>query len=132
MEIKLVISLKNGKSYPKTIEGNILMEQKVGSKIDGNMIGFPNSEFLITGGSDSSGFPMRKDIQGTVRKKILSGKCVGIKKIEKDGIKRKTVVGRKINEKTAQVNLQLLKGDIEESLKASVPTKEENSVEEKK
>ena len=42
---------------------------KIGDIIKGGLIGFPNYEFQITGGSDTSGFPMRKDVHGPVKKK---------------------------------------------------------------
>ncbi|MEJ2250316.1 MAG: S6e family ribosomal protein [Candidatus Lokiarchaeota archaeon] len=51
---------------------------KIGDTIKGGLVGFPNYEFLITGGSDASGFPMRKDVHGPVKKKILvSRKSIG-------------------------------------------------------
>ena len=42
---------------------------KIGDVIKGGLIGFPNYEFQITGGSDSSGFPMRKDVHGPAKKR---------------------------------------------------------------
>ena len=47
---------------------------KIGDVIKGGFIGFPNYEFQITGGSDTSGFPIRKDVHGPVKKKILVSK----------------------------------------------------------
>ena len=71
--------------------------QKIGSTIKGGLIGFPNYEFKITGGSDSSGFPMRKDVQGPVKKKILVKKRgIGYKPKRKGQKRRKTVRGNEI------------------------------------
>ncbi|MFX1259371.1 MAG: S6e family ribosomal protein, partial [Promethearchaeota archaeon] len=47
---------------------------KIGDIVKGGLLGFPNYEFQITGGSDSSGFPMRKDVHGPVKKKVLVSK----------------------------------------------------------
>ncbi len=125
MKMKLCIGLKNGKSYSRTVEGNSLINKRIGEKIDGNLIGFPGAEFEITGGSDSAGFPMRKDVPGASRKKILSGKGIGVQKVNRKGmLVRKTVAGRRVNEKTAQVNLMVVKGDIEKQLKPAEPKEE--------
>lgn len=137
-EISVVIGLKNGKSYAKKVDSASFLNKKIGDKIDGKLMDLPNSEFEIVGGSDNSGFPMRKDIVGNTRKKVLAGKSIGIKKVKKKGqLVRKTVAGRRIGEKTAQVNLKLIKGDIEKLLKpAEAKTgegpKEEVKTEEKK
>ncbi|MFW9930006.1 MAG: S6e family ribosomal protein [Candidatus Thorarchaeota archaeon] len=53
---------------------------KIGDSITGGLLGFPNYEFEITGGSDASGFPMRKGVHGPVKKKILvSKRAIGYK-----------------------------------------------------
>ncbi len=130
MEIKAVIGLKNGKSYVKTIDNSVLMGKKIGEKIDGKLLDLPNSEFEIRGGADNAGFPMRQDISGDGRKKIRTGKSIGVKKIDKKDIIRKTVAGRRIGEKTAEVNLKIIKGDVEKLLKPEEAPKEEVKKEE--
>ena len=47
-------------------EGNNPREvaEKIMEKIDGNTLGLSGYELQITGGSDKSGFPMRRDIEG--------------------------------------------------------------------
>jgi len=85
------------------------MGLKIGDKVKGEVLDFAGYEFDITGGSDSCGFPMRKDVSGTLRKKILSVKTLGLK-IKDHGIrKRKTVAGNTIYDKTAQINLKIVK-----------------------
>ncbi|MBU0929833.1 MAG: 30S ribosomal protein S6e [Nanoarchaeota archaeon] len=132
MEIKSVICLKNGKSYPKLIDNTNLINKKLGDKLEGSLIGLSGLELEITGGSDNSGFPMRADIPSASRKRILtSTKSVGIK-IKQKGCKiRKSVCGGIISNDTAQVNFKVIKGDAEKHFKTE-EKKEEAKEEVKK
>jgi small subunit ribosomal protein S6e len=103
-----------GKSLSKLItvdEKKFRFEgMKIGDIIKGGLIGFPNYEFEITGGSDSSGFPMRKDVHGPVKKKILVGKRgIGYKPKKKGERKRKTIRGNEITYDTTMINLKVVK-----------------------
>ena len=83
---------------------------KIGETIKGGLIGFPNYEFVITGGSDSSGFPMRKDVHGPVKKKILvSKRGIGYKPLRKGTKKRKTVRGNEVTYDMTLINLLVTK-----------------------
>ena len=88
---------------------------KIGDNINGGLIGFPNYEFEIMGGSDSSGFPMRKDVHGPVKKKILvSKRGIGYKPRRKGEKKRKTVRGNEVTFDMTLINLKVVKyGDDE-------------------
>ena len=120
-----MIGLKNGKCYAKAIDNSSLLGKKVSDKIDGALIGLKGIELEITGGSDTTGFPMRADIPSTSRKRILTNKkSVGIN-IKDHGSKiRKTVRGGIIAEDIMQVNFKVIKGDAEKML-APEQTKEE-------
>ena len=83
---------------------------KIGDTIKGGVIGFPNYEFEITGGSDSSGFPMRKDVHGPVKKRILvSKRGIGYKPKRKGEKKRRTVRGNEVTHDMTLINLQVVK-----------------------
>ena len=83
---------------------------KIGDTIKGGLIGFPNYEFEITGGSDASGFPMRKDVHGPVKKRILvSKRGIGYKPRRKGEKRRKTVRGNEITFDMTLINLKILK-----------------------
>ena len=83
---------------------------KVGDIIKGGLIGFPNYEFKITGGSDSSGFPMRKDVHGPVKKQILvSKKGIGYKPERRGQKRRKTVRGNEVTHDMTLINLMVVK-----------------------
>ncbi len=108
-EIKCVISdAKNGRSYQKAVDDTPFIGKKIGEKISGSYIGLTGYELQITGGSDKSGFPMRQEIEGIGRKKILLKKGNVGARIKKKGlILRKTIVGNTIGANTAQINLKI-------------------------
>ncbi|MBD3194295.1 MAG: 30S ribosomal protein S6e [Candidatus Lokiarchaeota archaeon] len=82
----------------------------IGDTVKGGLFGFPNYEFRITGGSDASGFPMRRDVQGPVKKRILvSKKGVGYKPKRKGQKRRKMVRGNEITSDMTLINLEVLK-----------------------
>lgn len=112
-EIKIVLSNpKTGKSYQHVLkddDAKKLFNHKIGDSVKGELIGFASYEFVITGGSDHAGFPMRRDVPGVMRKKILATGGVGIHTREKGKKVRKTVAGNTINDKTAQVNMKVTK-----------------------
>ncbi len=114
MEFKLNIGCpKTKKCIKKELKDTDckpMIGKKIGDVLKGEAIDFPGYEFKITGGSDSSGFPMRWDVDSTARKKILIASGVGIKKKKRKGIRlRKTVAGNFVHEKTAQINLKIMK-----------------------
>jgi small subunit ribosomal protein S6e len=113
MEFKINIGdPKTGKTVQKVAAdkaAEAFLKKKIGDKVSGDAIGFPGYEFEITGGSDYCGFPMRKDVRGSARKKILVVSGVGIRKNVKGRKIRKTVAGCTIYSKTAQINLKVLK-----------------------
>ncbi len=86
--------------------------------MNGDSIGFVDYEFVVTGGSDYCGFPMRKDVEGYARKRILSIQGVGVRKKGKGTRIKKTVCGNTIHPKIAQVNLKVQKEGKEQLVQA--------------
>lgn len=113
VSFKVVINdPKTKKSIQKQLSDDMsanMLGFKIGDKVNGNDIGFKGYEFQITGGSDTSGFPMRYDLEGTSRKKILSTRSTGLKQKRKGMLKRKNVRGNTISEKISQVNMKITK-----------------------
>lgn len=92
--VKVVIS------YPETgtaeqVEVSIesLLGKSIGDEIDGKIIGL-DGKARITGGSDRDGFPMRRSIPGTARKKTLL-----------ESKKRRSIRGREIGYDIEQINV---------------------------
>ncbi len=114
MELKLIISdTKTGKTYVKDIkEPNAggLKGLKIGQTFKGETVDMTGYEFKITGGADTSGFPMRRDVKGTVKKKIPIIKGVGLRNNKRKGLKvLKTVAGNTVYDKTAELNVIIAK-----------------------
>ncbi|MBU0459593.1 MAG: 30S ribosomal protein S6e [Nanoarchaeota archaeon] len=116
-EYKLVIGLKNGKCVQKEVkspEADAFSKKSIGETVKGEDCGMPGYEFLITGGSDKCGFPMRKGVQFH-RKKVMIGQGVGFsgktrtKKTQKGLEKRRTVCGERVTSIIRQVNLKATK-----------------------
>jgi small subunit ribosomal protein S6e len=139
-EFKLVISdPKTGKSVQKEAKDEVcrkLFGLKIGDALKGEILDLAGYEFVITGGSDYAGFPMRSDVSGQGRKKITAVKGVGIlNKLRLPNPKKKgwrtmqgmrlkkTVAGNTIHAKTAQVNLKITKAG-KETLFVEKPAEE--------
>ena len=112
-EFKVVISNpKSGLSAQRDAKedaARALIGLKIGEKVSGDSIGLPGFEFQLTGGSDYCGFPMRKDIPGVGRKRILAVSGVGFRKAGAGIRQRKSVCGNTVHERIAQVNLKVVK-----------------------
>ena len=117
LDFRVVIGNTDGKTEQFECKGDAaeyLMRKHIGEAISGDNFGYPGYEFVITGGSDKAGFPMRKGIQ-TDRKRILATKGVGIsgktrRKTKQKGLfRRKTVAGERITINTRQINMKVTK-----------------------
>ena len=110
-DFRAVISdSKDGKSYQVPVSGhhaNSLIGKKIGDIVDGIFVGLPGYKLQITGGSDKDGFPMRKDLPGPRRKKLLVSKGIGFNS-KKGGLRRrKNVRGNAISPDTLQINMKV-------------------------
>jgi len=121
MSFRIVISEpKSRKAWQIEKEVPSLIGKKIGENFDGSSIGLSGFSLQITGGSDKEGFPMRPDLPGVSRKKVLLTKGVGFsgtKKIRKvkykvKGMKkRKYVRGNTISDAIMQVNCKVVQGE---------------------
>ncbi len=114
--MKIVVSEKSGKSYSLEIDKEkevFIYGKKIGDEIAGDDLGLAGYKLKITGGSDIAGFPMRYDIDGNRKVKVLMKKGPGLrlkgkgksKKIHKGAKYKKTVRGNTIGEGIVAVNL---------------------------
>ena len=77
---------------------------KIGDTIDGSIVGMPGYVLKITGGTDRDGFPMRPDVHGGVKVRLLLSGPPGFRPRRKGERRRKTVRGNTITEDIVQVN----------------------------
>jgi len=98
-----------------------LFGKKLSQTIKGELIDKPGYEFLITGGSDNAGFPMRNDIESERRQKILLVDGVGNRQRSPGMRLRKTVAGNVVTATTAQLNLKVTKHGSKPLVEAAAP-----------
>lgn len=118
VELRVMISdTKTGKTYKKILpDANDFLNLKIKDKFSGDLVGLKGFELEITGGSDYAGFPMREDLAGASKRKLLVTKGFGARNIERKGqLGRKTVRGNTVSNETAQINAKILsgKGDLD-------------------
>jgi len=124
---KLVLSNPED-GIAKTIEldpkvFSLFVGKKIGDELDGSIIGMKGYKIKITGGTDRDGFPMRPDVSGSRRVRILLSRGVGFhprekppskkkkrrqRRIKKGLRRRKTVRGNVISDVIAQINAVLV------------------------
>lgn len=107
-EFKLTINdPKTGKSYQKTVDTAIFKNKKIGDTVEGDSLGLKGYVLEVTGGSDNSGFPMRKDLEGVAKKKALLTKGPGVHTNRAGSRLRKTIRGNTISLSTVQINMKV-------------------------
>jgi small subunit ribosomal protein S6e len=109
---KVVVSdPKSRKAYQKEADQGQsgLIGKKIGEKVSGNNLGLSGYELEITGGSDKEGFPMRRDVEGAVRKRILLAYPPGFHAKIQGQRKRKSVRGNTISPDISQINAKVVK-----------------------
>jgi small subunit ribosomal protein S6e len=106
--MKMIVSdKKTGKSYGSELQKDkeaLLMGKKIGDSVEGALFGAAGYTFKLTGGSDKSGFPMRRDISGSRNARILLTDGVGFHATRKGERKRKLVKGNTYSADIVQVN----------------------------
>jgi len=103
---KVTISDIKGKSISKELkdsDANPLLGLQLGNETDATIVGL-SGKLKLTGGSDKSGIPMRDDIHGAARKRVLLSKGVGLQAAETGQRIRKLMRGNTISEEIYQVN----------------------------
>ncbi len=86
---------------------NALAGKTVGEIVEGDVLGLPGYKLKITGGSDTSGFPIRPDVHGSGKKRVLIHGPPGFRPQRKGTAKRKTVRGRELSPDISQVNMRI-------------------------
>lgn len=111
VEFKAIIAdPKTGKTYQTVVSGhhaNSLIGKKIGDEFDGIFVSLPGYKLILTGGSDKDGFPMRRDIHGMKRRKVLLSDGIGFKAKRPGMRKRKTICGDIISPDIIQVNMKI-------------------------
>lgn len=101
----------DGTSYSFDVDGqdaNRFIGRSIGETVDGDALGLEGYELEITGGSDTSGRPMREDVRGRRTAEILLAGGIGFEPTVDGERKRVTVRGAEIGEETRQINARIV------------------------
>lgn len=111
MQVACVVNdVKTGKSYQKQVDNTSFSGRNIGDTLPGTALGLVGYELQITGGSDTAGFPLKKELEGGGRKKLLLKKGdTGIRDVRPGDVVRKTVRGHAMTDFVAQINLKISK-----------------------
>jgi len=96
-----IVEIEDARAVP-------LIGRKIGDVLDGAVVGLAGHKVLITGGTDISGFPMRPDIHGGIKTRVLLGRGIGYRAKGKGNRRRRTVRGNTITEDIAQINMKIV------------------------
>jgi len=135
MPFKVVIGEpKTRRAYQVERDVPSLIGMKIGDTFDGGSVGLSGFTLEITGGSDKEGFPMRAEVPGPGRKKMLLSGQPGFRPWRKGMRKRKYIRGNTISDSIMQVNCRIVsgEGDVATMLGIQPKVKEEAKPEEKK
>jgi small subunit ribosomal protein S6e len=101
---------EDGHTYQIDVDGqdaNRFIGRELGDEVDGGAVGLDGYTLELTGGSDTSGRPMRPDVRGVATKEIMSDGGVGFKPTTDGERKRITVRGREVSDDTRQINAKI-------------------------
>ena len=134
MDFRVVVSdPKTGRAYQVELKdpgAGRLLGKRIGDKLEGDILGMPGYSVLITGGSDREGFPMRADLPGSRRRKLLIAHGTGYHPSAVGRKKRKSIHGREISPDMGQINVKIVEAgskSVEELLGVKTETAEEKT-----
>ena len=93
-----VVELEEARAVP-------FIGRKIGETMDGAVVDLPAHKLQIKGGSDKDGVPMKPNVHGGVRRKIVLSKGVGFKGGKKGERRRKAVRGNIITDERLRTNI---------------------------
>ena len=96
-----VVELEEARAVP-------FIGRRLGETLDGAVVDLPAHKVQILGGSDKDGVPMRGNVHGGVRRRVVLSGGAGFKSERKGGRKRKTVRGNIITDEIAQINMKIV------------------------
>jgi len=125
-------SRRSSKTEVSPPASQVLIGHRIGDIIDGSIFNL-NAKFKITGGSDKSGVPLRADLQGSVKRRVVLSEGPGFRPMDGGARKRKLVRGSYISEDVYQVNAVMIEGQLpgqkaeEQGVQQAKPTEKDQA-----
>jgi small subunit ribosomal protein S6e len=107
MPVLIISDPVNGTSQRIELEDQQLrplIGTRIGQVIDGTIAGLQEHKIKLTGGTDKDGIPMRPDVHGSAKARIVLSGGVGFKPKKKGERKRKIVRGNTVSMETTFLN----------------------------
>jgi small subunit ribosomal protein S6e len=96
-----VVELEEARAAP-------FIGRKLGETLDGSAVDLPAHTVQILGGSDKDGVPMRGNVHGGVRRRVVLSGGAGFSPKKKGERRRKTVRGNIITDEIVQINMKIV------------------------
>ncbi|MGC9435513.1 MAG: 30S ribosomal protein S6e [Methanomicrobiales archaeon] len=111
VDFKVVLSdPRTGQSYRIEASGGTagaLMGKRIGEIVDGDPFGLKGYAIQITGATDRTGVPARRDLPGSGRRRLLLSQGVGFKPAHEGERRRKSIRGNEISSDMVQINAKV-------------------------
>ena len=111
MPVLIISDPETGKSQKVELEDNRmgpLVGRRIGEVIDGTVADLAGHKLLLTGGTDKDGIPMRPDVPGSAKSRIILSGGVGYKPKRKGERKRMIVRGNTVSIETTFLNFKIV------------------------
>jgi small subunit ribosomal protein S6e len=82
--------------------------KRIGETMAGSVVDMPATKIEILGGSDKDGIPMRPNVHGGVRRKVVLSEGVGFNPKRGGERKRVAVRGNIITDEIVQINMKIV------------------------
>jgi small subunit ribosomal protein S6e len=102
-----------------------IMGRRIGEVIDGTVADLAGHKIQLTGGTDKDGIPMRPDVHGGVKARVVLSGGVGYKPKKKGERKRVVVRGNTVSADTTFLNFKIVEKPKGRKKKAKEPEPEE-------
>jgi small subunit ribosomal protein S6e len=96
-----VVELEEARAAP-------FIGRRLGETLDGSAVDLPAHTVQILGGSDKDGVPMRGNVHGGVRRRVVLSGGAGFSPKNSGERKRKTVRGNIITDEIVQINMKIV------------------------
>lgn len=111
VDFKIVLSdPKTGKSYKIDATSGMasaLVGKRFGEEIPGDALGLSGYAITLTGGSDRTGIPARRDLPGMMRRRLLLSEGTGFNPVSRGQRRRKSIRGNEITADFVQINAKI-------------------------
>jgi small subunit ribosomal protein S6e len=85
-----------------------LVGRRIGEIIEGSVADLAGHQLQLTGGTDKDGIPMRPDVHGSAKSRVILSGGVGYKPKRKGERKRVVVRGNTVSVETTFLNLKIV------------------------